>query len=97
MIIRHDKSYETNSLFPNINWYKSEDNYIVDETTEEGKLLAQKVIENSPYFEFVLDNNGNLVDVIPTERPPQPVQPPTTEERLQMVEDTILFLLKGGM
>lgn len=28
---------------------------------------------------------------------PQPLQPPTTEERLQMAEDTLMYLLMGGM
>lgn len=28
---------------------------------------------------------------------PKPPQPPSTEERLQMAEDTLMFLLMGGM
>lgn len=31
------------------------------------------------------------------ENQPKPPQPPSLEERLQMAEDTILFLLMGGM
>lgn len=68
MIVRKDKTYETNSMFPNTNWYDEEDNYVVDETTEDGRLLAQKIINNAPFMDLVIEN-GILVDIIPTEKP----------------------------
>ena len=52
----------------------------VDERTE----LAHKIIMHVPYFDFVLDNEGNLVDMTPLPRPePEPtISEPTTEEIL---------------
>lgn len=92
MIVRANKTYETNSLFPNMDWY-NEGNYVIDETTEEGQLLAQKIIENYPYFNFVLDSEGNLIDITPTERP-EPEPPigfdPIDEEKLAMAEAIVM-------
>ena len=42
--------------------------YLIDESTEEGKLLAEKIWQNYPYFNLVLDNEGNIIDIEPTER-----------------------------
>lgn len=65
MIIRPDKSYETHSNFPKTNWYENEmNNYVVDETTEDGKTLAEKIRTNYPYFDLVIQNN-ELIDVLP--------------------------------
>lgn len=43
-----------------------EDYYIVPEP------LANKVKVNHPYYDLVLDSDGNLIDVMPTEKPPEP-------------------------
>jgi len=84
MIVRQDKSYETNSMFPNTNWYKDEDNYVVDETTKEGVALAQRIIKAYPYYDFVVED-GKLVDIIPIERPPEPE--PTPEPTLSELQE----------
>lgn len=74
MIVRPDKSYEINSNFPNTNWYENEpDNFVVDETTEEGATLAAKIVAAHPFYHFVLDEKGRLIDIDPYE--------PTAEER----------------
>lgn len=80
MIVRKDKTFETNSQFPNVDWY-NEENYVVDETTEVGRVLARKIIENYPYFNFVLDSEGKLIDISPTERP---VLDPVEEEKTEL-------------
>lgn len=58
--------------------------WLVDETTEEGQSLAQKIRECRPYFDFVLNEEGDLIDVIPTKRPePEPIVPePTIDDYL---------------
>lgn len=44
MIVRRDKSFEINSLFPNTDWYE-EGNYVIDETkTENHELREDKKI-----------------------------------------------------
>lgn len=59
MIIRKDKSFETCSLYPNTNWYEGEENYIIDETTEEGQLMAKTYTENYPFVDF--EHDGEFV------------------------------------
>lgn len=71
MIIRQDKTYETSSMFPNTNWYEDEDNYIIDETTELGKRMAQTYIENYPFVDF--EHDGEFVTkVIVLDKPEKP-------------------------
>ncbi len=101
MIVRQDKTYETCSMYPNSNWYEGEANYVVDETTEEGQVLAQKIIEHAPYMKLVVED-GQLVDVTPTERPdPSIVNEPIDEEKIAMAEAIIdlesrISALEGG-
>jgi len=69
-----------------------------------GSELADKIKEYCPYFDFVLDSEGNLIDITPTERPPDPPEPPSEIEllRLEMAQaNTELFemmlMLNGGV
>lgn len=59
MIIRKNGDYESNSLYPNTNWYNDEENYIIDETTEEGQCMAQAYIENYPFVD--IEHDGQFV------------------------------------
>jgi len=100
MIVRSDKTYEVNSLFPDLDWY-GEGNYVVDETKAENAALIQKIKDNAPYMDLIVEN-GEIIDIIP--RPdlkPPPGQPegvhhPTVEERLAALEDALLLLLMEG-
>lgn len=95
MIIRQDKVYEQNSGYPNTNFTEHEGVLIVDETTVDGKALADKVIQCSPYMDFIIEN-GQLIDVAPTERPPkppEPIPPVTLEERVTLQQEAIDFIL----
>lgn len=92
MIVRKNKDYAVHSSFPDINW-EDDDSYIIDETTEEGKLLANKIKEHSPYFDFILDIEGNLIGITPTEKPLLTTTEPTQDDylldldfRLSMIE-----------
>lgn len=78
---RHDK--------PNENWAKNkEEYYLVDSNSE----LAAKIRENAPFFDFVLDDKGELIDVMPTKRPPEPEPEPTLEEIVAEQEQQIATL-----
>ena len=72
MIIRQDKTYETSSMFPNTNWYEDEDNYIIDETTDEGKQMARIYMENYPFVDFEADENMVVTNVIVLDKPEMP-------------------------
>ena len=92
VIIKQSKDWEIHSSFPNTDW-DNNGNYVVDETSESGKSLADKIIANSPYFNFVLDSEGVLVDITPTERPLEPQQQITFEERVTLQQEAIDFIL----
>jgi len=89
MIIRQDKGYETRSDIPNENW-TDETVFVVEDGTE----LAKKVIANYPYYNFSLDSEGNLIDIIPTEIPSIPNSKSTETEVLwQTVTDLQLEII----
>lgn len=89
MIIFENKGFQTRSDKPNSDWTGNA-LYIVPD----GGVLAQKVMKNYPYYDFVLDEAGKLIDIVPTERPePGPVMP-TAEERLSAVEDAMLSMME---
>lgn len=52
MIVRpEDKTYEVNSGFLDSNPYE-ENFYVVDQTQEEGKILAEKIEKFFPFYDF---------------------------------------------
>ena len=65
MIVRRDRSFEINSLFPNTDWYE-EGNYVIDETKTENHELIEKIKRYSPFMELVIKDD-KLVDIIPNE------------------------------
>lgn len=78
IIHKQTKSIEGQADKPNENW-TGEDNYFV---AEDGSDLAKKILLHSPYFDFVLGENGDLIDITPTERPPETPPVPTEFEYL---------------
>lgn len=59
LVNKKNKTYQTRSDKPNYNWL--DDNwYVVADSSE----LANKIIKLYPRFDFVLDDNGELVDVV---------------------------------
>lgn len=82
MIIRQNKSYETNSMYPDTNWYEDEDNLIIDETTEEGQQLAKLYIKNYPFVEF--EHDGEFItSVTVLENEKQAEEERLEQERLE--------------
>ena len=105
MIILSDGNFETNSLFPNTDWY-NEGNEVIDETTEEGRLLAEKIMTLFPAYTIVRNAEGKIIDVVddPVKREQLRQQeeqeaqesPPTLEERIQALEELELMRIFGG-
>lgn len=60
-VLYSDKRFITNSEHPNDDWFGNADWVIPD-----GSELAEKIIWLYPNFEFVLDNDGNISDVVET-------------------------------
>ena len=83
MILYADKRFITNSEHPNDDWAGNADWVIPDDTE-----LAQKIIGLYPNFEFVFGDDGQPIDVTPTE--PEPLQPEiTTEQRMTAMENAV--------
>lgn len=78
MILFKNKSYVSNSEHPNDDWTGHADFVIPD-----GSELTEKIKRLYPNFDFVLDDDGNISDVVETEPeplPPAPPAPPTNAE-----------------
>ena len=82
MVVYKNKNFVTNSKYPDSDFMGNADFVIPD-----GSELAEK-IKNYENFDFVLDEAGNLVDVVETERPPVPPAI-TQEQRLTAAENAI--------
>ena len=98
IVDKETKEFQTRSDRPSTNWTER-DFYVVDEATPEGAALAAKIIKNFPYYEFVLDNTGSLVNITPTERPPEPPLEPSELDLLLMQvkeQQKIIDALMGG-
>ena len=78
MVVFENKMIIVKSEFPNTDFTNGDALYVVDDNSE----LAVKIRYNVPYYDFVVDNNGNLVDITPTERPApvEPIEPLTVDD-----------------
>lgn len=89
IIYKDNKGYIKRNDKPNENWTDEANVFVV----EDGSELAEKIEQNYPYFEFVLDSEGNLINITPTEKPVEPPKEPTLEERVKATEEAINSLL----
>ena len=93
MVLYKDKRFVTRSDAPDTDFMGDADFVIPDDSE-----LAEKIIRLYPYFNFVFDNDGHLVDVTGTE--PEPVPPVISlEQRVSAMEDAtaeIIEILMGG-
>lgn len=83
MIVYKDKHFITNSDHPEDDWIGNAD-WIIPDDSE----LAEKIIRLYPNFEFVLDDDGNISDVVETEPEPKPPEI-TTEQRMTAMENAM--------
>jgi len=90
IIHKNTKSVETSSLSPGKNFGHYENVFVVEDDSELGK----KILANQLSFDLVLDEEGNLIDITPKERPPEPVpeQPETEILGQQLVEKDLQIL-----
>lgn len=83
MIVYKNRQFSQIGLYPDTDWIGNADWVIPD-----GSELAEKIIRLYPNFEFVLDNDGNISDVVETE--PEPMPPEiTTEQRMTAMENAV--------
>lgn len=86
MIIKNSATIETNSQFPHTDWY-DEGNYIIDETTEQGKQMAQMYIDNYPFVDIEVDKNNFVTKVIVLDKPERPPEIPGKQIVLKQDEN----------
>ena len=71
-----NKAFQTRSDASNFNWLNSEDWYLVADNSP----LAQKVKQLFPRFDFVLDDDGNLIDVVEIPKTQEEINSERAEE-----------------
>ena len=62
MILYNDKHFISNSEYPNTDWVGDAD-FILNDNDEKDKALEEKIIRLYPNYEFIFDDNRNLIDV----------------------------------
>ena len=75
--------YETCSLYPNSDWTGNAE-YIIDELNPDNQNLIDKIKEYAPYFDYILDDNGKLIDVVKTQDKPE-LESPTYQDPLSIL------------
>lgn len=110
MAILRTHGIEIHSLFPNEDWY-NEGNEVIDETTEKGQALVEKILTLVPFCTLIRDSVGNIIDAEDNlvarqtwEQEQQRLRdehertrPPSQEERLEAIESALLTMLLGGV
>ena len=87
MIVRKDKSFNKMGLYPDTDWIGDAD-WVLDDNDSKDAEIEEKIISLYPNFEFVLDDDGNISDVVETE--PEPMPPEiTTEQRMTAMENAM--------
>lgn len=85
MVLYNDKSFVTNSSFPDADFMGNAD-YIIPNNSE----LAEKIISLYPNFEIVTDNEGNITDIVEIPISAESVIPVKKEELSKACEATII-------
>lgn len=105
MAIVKPHGLETNSLFPNTDWY-NEGNEVIDETTPEGKALVDKLLSLAPFYKLIRDSEGTIIDAEDDvearqaweleQQEAEKNRPPTEQERIEALESAMLTLILSG-
>lgn len=70
IVNKTNKGFQTRSDKSNSNWLNDDNYYVIPD----GSRLANKIMQLYPRYDFVLDENDNLIDI---------VEIPKTEEELK--------------
>lgn len=94
MIVYNNKSFAKNSDYPCTDWIGDAD-WVLDDNDEKDSKIEEKIISLYPDFEFLLDEGGNISDIIPTEPAPQPPQPPSNAELAAAIAELAEVMCSG--
>ena len=70
------KAFQTRSDKPNSNWLKSDEWYVVDDNSP----IANKIQQLYPRYEFVLDEEDNLIDIVEIPKTQEEINSERAEE-----------------
>ena len=94
MILYKNKKFISNSEYSDTDWVGDAD-YILNDNNEKDAELEAKIISLYPNFDFVLDDNGNISDVIETESVPKLPIPPTNAELAAAIAELAEVICSG--
>ena len=88
MIVYKNKKFISNSEYPDTDWVGDADFVIPD-----GSELAEKIKRAYPYFEFVLNDDGNkIVDVVATS---EPIDKVISQKKAELSAECEKFIVAG--
>ena len=79
MVVFKNKQFVKCKEFPDTD-FTGNANWVLDDNDVKDTELEEKIISLYPNFEFVLDDDGNISDVVEAEPEPKPPAPPTNAE-----------------
>jgi hypothetical protein len=83
IINKETKMFQTRSDKPYENW-TNDDCFVIPDNSE----IAQKIIGFYPYYDFVLDEEGNLIDIVQIEPPTNILAEQEKEQLKKQLSDT---------
>jgi hypothetical protein len=87
IVYKDNKGFEQRSDKPNENWTDNENVYIVPDDSE----LAEKIKKAYPYYNFITDESGDLIDIEVLEKPIAELKP-TLEEEVEELKQLVADL-----
>lgn len=91
MILYKNKCFITNSEHPNDDWVGDAD-WVLDDNNEKDKELEEKIMELYPNFDFVFDDDGNLIDVTETS---EPINEIISQKKIELSEECEKTIVAG--
>lgn len=89
IVDKETKSFVERNDMPFENWTKNDEKYyLVDSNSE----LAKKIRLIAPDFEFILNDDGSLIDIFPTEPDQLPGLEPSVAEQLAQAQEQLAML-----
>ena len=79
MVVFKNKQFVKCEKFPDTDFTGNAD-WVLNDNDESDAEIEEKIISLYPNFEFVLDDDGQPIDVTETEPVPIPPTPPTNAE-----------------
>ena len=81
------KSFTVSTIYHNVDW-TGEADFVIDETNPANAELIGKIYQHAPYFDYVVDEENQLIDITP--RPDLEPEPPESE--IELLQEQVASL-----